>query len=180
MVMPEKEPRTSNPDAEPSPVRNPENLREIDRPIASAIIISADGKILMGRKDPSKGGVYPDTWHIPGGGIDEGETIEDAARREVLEEVGIDLTDKELIPLPFEGSGETEKTLSTGEKVWVKMKFNRFEVRLESPSTEIELRPSDDLIELRWFSQDELSDIEQVPGGKEFFIQAGYINKEHL
>jgi 8-oxo-dGTP pyrophosphatase MutT (NUDIX family) len=28
----------------------------------------------MGQKDPNKGGVYSDYWHIPGGGVDNGET----------------------------------------------------------------------------------------------------------
>ena len=154
-------------------------MRQIDRPIASAIIVSADGKILMGRKDPSKGGVYSKAWHIPGGGIDENESAEDAARREVLEEVGLDLAGLELTPSPFTGVGETEKTLSTGEKVWVKMKFNRFEVRLDRPADDIDVHPSDDLVELRWFGQDELADVEQIPGGKEFFIQAGYIKTEN-
>ena len=96
-------------------VHNPENLREIDRNIASVVIISADNKILMGRKDPAKGGVYPDVWHIPGGGVDDGETLIDAAKRETLEEVAIDLLGKTLSSLP-EGRGESLKTLSTGEK----------------------------------------------------------------
>lgn len=47
---------------------NPENLREITREIVSGLIFSADGKLLMGKKDPTKGGVYSDCWHIPGGG----------------------------------------------------------------------------------------------------------------
>jgi hypothetical protein len=42
-------------------------MREIERTIVSALIFSQDGKLLMGKKDPAKGGVYPDCWHIPGG-----------------------------------------------------------------------------------------------------------------
>lgn len=156
------------------PQRNPENLREIERPIASLIILSSDGKLLMGRKDPAKGGVYPNAWHIPGGGIDKDESQEDAARREGFEEVGIDLTNVELTPLLFVGRGETVKTLADGERVWCSMTFNRFEARLDRTAAEIELHPTDDLVELRWFEPDELAEAEQIPGGKEFFIQAGY------
>ena len=46
-------------------------MREIERTIVSGLVFSKDGKLLMGLKDPAKGGVYPDVWHIPGGGIDE-------------------------------------------------------------------------------------------------------------
>lgn len=157
---------------------NPDSLRGIDRPIASVVIISADNKILMGRKDPTKGGVYPDTWHIPGGGIDEGESLEQAARREALEEVGIDLVDMPLAPLPFIGRGESPKTLPSGEKVWCKMTFNRFEARLPQAAQDIKIEPSDDLVELRWFDEDELAHVELVPGGYEFFVEAGYIPRK--
>jgi 8-oxo-dGTP pyrophosphatase MutT (NUDIX family) len=158
--------------------KNPDNLREIDRPIASVVIISNDGKILMGRKDPSKGGVYPDAWHIPGGGIDEDESLEAAARREAFEEVGIDLTNEPIKLLPFVDKGGSPKTLPSGEKVWCNMVFNRFEARLSKAAKEIEVKPTDDLVELRWFDENEFEDVQLVPGGREFFIEAGYIKAD--
>lgn len=156
-------------------LHNPDNLREIDRDIASIVIISADKKLLMGRKDPAEGGVYPNVWHIPGGGVDDGESLIAAAKREALEEVGIDLTDKTLTPLP-RGRGESPKTLSSGEKVWCNMVFNRFEIRLEEDAADVDMKAGDDLVELRWFTREELKSVELVPGGREFFIEAGYID----
>ena len=104
-------------------------MREIQRTIVSALIFSKDNKILMGRKDPAKGGVYADCWHIPGGGVEEGQTFEDALKREVLEEVGLDITPYEIIPLPYVDKGVAEKTLKdTGEKVLCHMEFNRFKI----------------------------------------------------
>jgi len=38
----------------------------------------------------------PNTWSLPGGGVDYGETPETAARREVWEEIGVDLRDNTL------------------------------------------------------------------------------------
>ena len=157
---------------------NPDSLREIDRPIASVVIISKDNKILMGRKDSAKGGVFPNAWHIPGGGIDEGESLEQAAKREALEEVGIDLADESIKLLPFPGRGESPKTLSSGERVWCNMIFNRFEARLSKLSKDIMTEPNDDLVELRWFREDELANVELVPGGREFFIEAGYLKAD--
>lgn len=89
------------------------NMREIYRKIASALIFSKDHQILMGKKDPARGGVYSDCWHIPGGGVDEGETLEQALRREVLEETGIDISPYKIKPIPFIGSGVAEKILKT-------------------------------------------------------------------
>lgn len=159
---------------------NPDHLPEINRIIASVIIFSQDGKMLMGRKDPNKGGVYASAWHIPGGGIEDGETLEDAARREAQQEVdGLDLNGTKLAPLPFIGHGESPKTLPNGKKVWCKMEFHRFEIRLDKTASELQkvLKPGDDLAELQWFDTDELEQIEHIPGGAEFFVEAGYMSK---
>lgn len=158
---------------------NPNNLREIDRNIASAIVFSSDGKLLMGRKDPSKGGVYSDSWHIPGGGVEPGENLEQAVAREVSQEVvGLDVTKYPTMHLLSVGEGASEKTLDDGEKVWCKMKFNRFEIHLDKSAEQLtrELKPGDDLVELRWFSREELPYAQQIPGGAEFFIEAGYMD----
>ncbi|MEK7540488.1 MAG: NUDIX hydrolase [Patescibacteria group bacterium] len=93
-------------------------MREIQRTIVAALIFSQDNKLLLGRKDPSKGGVYLDCWHTPGGGVDEGETFEQAMTREVLEEVGLDITPYTLERIPIIDYGVAEKTLKdTGGKV---------------------------------------------------------------
>lgn len=153
-------------------------MREIQRIIASAIIISKDCKILMGKKDPAKGGVYSDCWHIPGGGVDEGETLEQTLRREVLEETGIDISPYKIKPIPFIGSGVAEKILKNGEKVLCSMQFNRFEIDINDKNAgAILLRPTDDLVEMRWFDSKELKSIKHIPGGEEFLFKAGYITK---
>ncbi len=152
-------------------------MREIQRRIVSALLFSKDGKMLMGRKDPSKGGVYPNAWHIPGGGVDEGETLKDTLVREIQEEVGIDATECRLVPLAVINHGTAEKTLKeSGERVLCHMEFNYFEVYFDDKiADEIELSLNDDLVEVRWFSKEELSSVEQIPGGKEFFEKMGYI-----
>jgi 8-oxo-dGTP pyrophosphatase MutT (NUDIX family) len=40
--------------------------------------------------------VYEDKWYLPGGLVEQGETLDQAARREVMEEVGASLDDLQL------------------------------------------------------------------------------------
>lgn len=53
---------------------------------ASGVVKDADGRFLLvlRTKDPEAG-----TWTVPGGCVDPGETLRQAAAREVLEETGI-------------------------------------------------------------------------------------------
>lgn len=154
-------------------------MREIERTIVSALIFSKDGKLLMGKKDPAKGGVYSDCWHIPGGGIDEGENLEQALQREIKEEVGIDVSPYHPVLIPEKDHGAAEKTLSSGEKVLCKMEFNRFRVDIgDKLASEVKIDLGDDLIEIRWFSRKELPNVKQIPGGTEFFQKIGLIPKD--
>lgn len=56
--------------------------------VAAGIIFSPEGNILLGRRPEGK--PYPGYWEFPGGKIEEGESAEDALKRELKEEIGID------------------------------------------------------------------------------------------
>lgn len=158
---------------------NSEKLPTMRRVIASAVVVSRDGKVLMGRKDPEGGGVYADVWHIPGGGLEPGETLEEAMRRELSQEApGIDLEGAAVERLDNVGRGETTKVVD-GTKYWCEMEFNRFRVSMPQDAEVLsqQVRPGDDLVELRWFGPEELASVEQIPGGREFFQEIGLIQE---
>ncbi|MGG2621635.1 nucleotide triphosphate diphosphatase NUDT15 [Pseudomonas aeruginosa] len=56
--------------------------------VGVAVIICRDGKVLVGRRKGSHG---EGAWAVPGGSLEFGETVEECARREVLEETGLRL-----------------------------------------------------------------------------------------
>ena len=151
-----------------------ETMRTIHRDIVSALIFSRDGKLLMGMKDPNSGGVYADCWHIPGGGVDEGEAQEQALHREILEEVGIDITGCKVALADNQGSGETEKMLKdTGEKVLCKMKFYVYRVDVDSNAASIEIKPNDDLVKLEWVELADLGKYKLTPPSEALFKRLG-------
>ncbi|RJP45903.1 MAG: NUDIX hydrolase [Armatimonadetes bacterium] len=150
-------------------------MRTVKRSIVSALILSFDNKILMGRKDREDGGVYPDCWHIPGGGIDEGESKFEALRREMMEEIGVDISGIE-VELVNEDEGTAEGVIKkTGEKVLFEMDFSVYKIILDKKCEDTEVRLSDDLVEYDWFDLSSLKDLKLPPPSVTLFKKLGYL-----
>ena len=64
--------------------------------IRASAVIFLDDKLITVYREKMVDGILKKYYVIPGGGVEENETIEDATKREILEEVGIEiqLTDK--------------------------------------------------------------------------------------
>ncbi len=65
----------------------------ITRPQSAGVrvLLERDGDVLLVKH------TYRPDWHMPGGGVDRGESLEQAARREAQEEVGATLGAVELL-----------------------------------------------------------------------------------
>lgn len=68
--------------------------------VGLAVMILKEGKVLLGHRSANRkdtGGIFePDTWTVPGGKQEFGETMFEGAVREVKEETGLTVSDLEL------------------------------------------------------------------------------------
>ncbi|HEX5388558.1 MAG TPA: NUDIX domain-containing protein [Burkholderiaceae bacterium] len=59
--------------------------------VAVGILIRADGALLLSTRPEGK--AYAGYWEFPGGKIEAGETVTEALRRELIEELGVTIAD---------------------------------------------------------------------------------------
>jgi 8-oxo-dGTP pyrophosphatase MutT (NUDIX family) len=129
--------------------------------VAARVILvdEQDRVLLIHGRDPSRPDL-PSWWITPGGGLDEGETAEAAARREVFEETGLRLDALGPVVLTrsvaFDFDGLRIEQDETFFLTRVRSTGDRFDT---SGWNEIERRA---LSGLRWWTLDELETTEQT------------------
>ena len=153
---------------------NPNNLRVIEREIVGPAIISSDSRVLLGGN--RKGGVYENYLIVPGGGVEEGETLIDALKRETMEEVGIDISDAKIEKVNRKMTGSAEKNLrETGERVWVNMNFNNYIIKINKPAAEIKMKTEDDFSWAKWYTAEDLKSEHMNLSTERFLMNIGFI-----
>jgi len=59
--------------------------------VAVAVIMNDDGKVLLTQRNQPKDPSVHLCWQLPGGGVEEGESVESACIREAYEETGFNI-----------------------------------------------------------------------------------------
>lgn len=107
-------------------------------------------KELLLCKMPGNRGVFPGQWGLPGGGIEANETMTNALRREIREELGIEI---QAIKPAFFKDGQYQKSFPDGSKKEVYMIFLLFHcIALHEKIT-----LNEEFSEFKWVQEHELA-----------------------
>jgi 8-oxo-dGTP pyrophosphatase MutT (NUDIX family) len=132
-----------------------EPLRQ--RPTVRIVLISPAGRVLMIRYQDQRTAMEPIFWLTPGGGVDPGETLIQAARRELLEETGV--SDAELGPIVWY---DEPVVTYLGERFQILQSYFVARCASEDLSSEGWTELEREVIrEMRWWTPDELRGLDE-------------------
>jgi ADP-ribose pyrophosphatase len=138
---------------QPNVTTSPESIRREypQWPIPSVHAITfREGKVLLARRahPPSEG-----RWSVPGGMIELGETIQNAAQRELHEECGVEI--------------ETDEVVNVADNIVLnesgRIRFHYVVIYLLAHHVSGEAHPNSDVSEVRWVTARELSTLDMHP-----------------
>lgn len=115
-------------------------------PVALGLLLNDQGQFLITLRNDPKAKWAHLKWEIPGGGIEKGETPEQAVIREIKEEVGIDAALLDYPPV----ATKMVREIKNGELVFI---FSTFLCKIVSGTVNLDRREA---IDYRWATLEEL------------------------
>jgi 8-oxo-dGTP diphosphatase len=109
--------------------------------VGVSVLIKKGDRILLEKRDKDLGN---NAWNAPGGHMEFGETLEETARREVEEEVGVTMSDLKFRTLTNDVFEDGSKHYIT---IWMEAKYESGEPKVKAPYEESEIA---------WFTWDSL------------------------
>lgn len=131
-------------------------------PSAAVLPVRADGAVLLMRHHGSG------RWETIGGMIEPGEVPEDAARREVREEVGVDVELGRLLGVI--GGPDFEVTYPNGDRCAYVSPVWEATIVAGEPVAD-----GEEALAVRWFARDELADADLGPFCRATLVHVGWL-----
>ncbi len=128
---------------------------------AVAAVVQKDNKILLCRRGFACRN-QPGKWENAGGGVEDGETNEEAIKREIKEELGVEFILGKIL---------NEDKFKSEDTDWQVVLFEGSIV--DSPK----IMEKDKLIEFAWFDKSELDKIDLASYTKLDFIKLGWVKE---
>jgi 8-oxo-dGTP diphosphatase len=125
--------------------------------ITSSVLIIKGEKFLLGKRNKENA---KDLWIIPGGGVKFGETIFDAAIREIKEETNLDV--------------EIIKFIGYKEVINVPADYHRLIFFHLAKPKNLDIIPKEDISEAKFFSIDEIKTLKKVESVEWALKKAGF------
>ena len=137
------------------------------RVVVVGLIYNARGEWLLCKMPPDRG-VFPGQWGLPGGGIEPGEQAEEALRRELREEIGLEVSNIE--PMLFT-DGLYNKRFPGGLQRPIYMIFLVYKCRAAGEI--VTLNP--EFEDYAWVAQDDLGKYDLNVETVKTFSKLGYV-----
>lgn len=118
--------------------------------IGVGVVVVNDNRVLLVQrgKEPGAG-----TWAFPGGRLELGETLAEAAAREALEETGLTIEPGEVIAV---------RDLIDSDEAG-RIRFHYVLIDLLAQPVGGTLRPGDDSLAVRWIGLEDMADLPMAP-----------------
>ena len=114
---------------------------------AGAVVRDPEGRVLLVRHRPEREGFWKGKWICPGGRLELGETIDEAAKREVMEETGLEIKIVSWLP-PF------DRLVKKDSRVLMHVIYLDCLANASGKAV-----PGDDVGEAAWFSIKQITDM---------------------
>ena len=127
--------------------------------VAVGAVVFKEGRILLVRrgKAPAEG-----MWSIPGGSVNLGESLQQAAEREIIEETGVTIKARREPILTFDVVRRDDNG---------RIRFHYVIVDFEAEWISGEPRAGDDAVEARWVRSEELEALAVSPATRKLLKQ---------
>ena len=114
------------------------------------VVVCKEGQILLVKRG---GEPYKGMWGVPGGQVELGETVYEAAKRELLEECSIEIE--------IEGVLDIEDLIIRDEND--RVQYHIIGIYLLAQHRSGDVKAQSDAADVRWFATDELAGLDITP-----------------